>query len=129
MEKFKIVSNYKPTGDQPAAIKELVEGLQDKHKFQTLLGVTGSGKTFTMANVIAQVQKSTLVLVHNKTILLTTHDTELALEYASKLWLLGKENYFEEGNPDALVESGLINKLFTRDGVVFNVKNRRFEKA
>lgn len=72
---------------------------------------------------------SELVLVHNKTILLTTHDTELALEYASKLWLLGKENYFKEGSPDVLVKSGLINKLFTRKGVVFNVKSRRFEKV
>jgi iron complex transport system ATP-binding protein len=70
-----------------------------------------------------------LVLVHNKTILLTTHDTELALEYASKLWLLGKENYFEEGNPKTMVEEGMINKLFVRKGIVFNAKSRRFEKV
>jgi len=70
-----------------------------------------------------------LVVIHNKTILITTHDTELALEYASSLWLLGKENYFEEGRPDTLVKSGLINKLFSRKGVVFNDVTRRFQKV
>lgn len=65
---FKISSEFKPTGDQPEAIKELVAGLQDGSKEQTLLGVTGSGKTFTMANVIEQVQRPTLVLAHNKTL-------------------------------------------------------------
>ena len=70
-----------------------------------------------------------LVLIHNKTILLTTHDTELALEYATKLWLLGKENYFEEGAPSTMVEAGMINKLFIRKGIIFNVKSKRFEKV
>lgn len=70
---------------------------------------------------------SDLVSKHNKTILLTTHDTELALNYATRLWLLGKENYFEEGIPDDMVNSGLINNLFDREGVVFNKGNRRFE--
>ncbi len=65
---FKLESNFKPTGDQPEAIKQLVEGLNSQEKFQTLLGVTGSGKTFTVANVIQQVQKPTLVLAHNKTL-------------------------------------------------------------
>ena len=65
---FKLVSNYKPTGDQPQAIKYLVDGLNRGEKYQTLLGVTGSGKTFTMANIIEQVQKPTLVLAHNKTL-------------------------------------------------------------
>ena len=65
---FQLQSSYKPAGDQPTAIKELVEGLQDGEKHQTLLGVTGSGKTFTIANVIQQVQKPTLVLTHNKTL-------------------------------------------------------------
>ncbi|MFA6943013.1 MAG: excinuclease ABC subunit UvrB, partial [Bacilli bacterium] len=67
-EKFKIVSPYKPTGDQPEAIKELVAGLKEEKKFQVLLGATGTGKTFTMANVIEAVQRPTLVLVHNKTL-------------------------------------------------------------
>ena len=65
---FQLVSSYKPTGDQPQAIAKLVEGIQRGDREQTLLGVTGSGKTFTMANVIAQVQKPTLVLAHNKTL-------------------------------------------------------------
>jgi excinuclease ABC subunit B len=66
--KFKIVSDFSPTGDQPEAIKELVDGLHSDEKHQTLLGVTGSGKTFTIANVIEQVEKPTLVLAHNKTL-------------------------------------------------------------
>ncbi len=66
--KFKVVSEYKPTGDQPQAIEKLVNGLNQGEKYQTLLGVTGSGKTFTMANVIERVEKPTLVLAHNKTL-------------------------------------------------------------
>ncbi|MBR0439926.1 MAG: excinuclease ABC subunit UvrB [Bacilli bacterium] len=65
---FKIVSPFKPTGDQPTAIKKLVEGVKENKKFQVLLGATGTGKTFTMANIIEQVQRPTLVLVHNKTL-------------------------------------------------------------
>ena len=65
---FKLVSKYKPTGDQPEAIEYLSEGIKSGKKFQTLLGVTGSGKTFTMANIIQKVQKPTLVLAHNKTL-------------------------------------------------------------
>ena len=65
---FNLVSDYKPTGDQPKAIEYLSNGIKEGKKFQTLLGVTGSGKTFTMANIIQQVQKPTLVLAHNKTL-------------------------------------------------------------
>ena len=65
---FKLVSNYKPTGDQPQAIDMLVEGIEKGYKEQTLLGVTGSGKTFTMANIIAKLNRPTLVLAHNKTL-------------------------------------------------------------
>ena len=65
---FKLVSDYQPTGDQPQAIEALVKGLQSGMKEQTLLGVTGSGKTFTMANVIARMNKPTLILAHNKTL-------------------------------------------------------------
>ena len=68
MPDFTIVSDLRPTGDQPAAIEQLVEGLVDGKRFQTLLGVTGSGKTFTMANVIEQVNRPTIVLAHNKTL-------------------------------------------------------------
>ena len=67
-ELFKLVAPYKPTGDQPEAIAKLVEGIKRGDKEQTLLGVTGSGKTFTMANIIQQVQKPTLILAHNKTL-------------------------------------------------------------
>ena len=65
---FKLTSDFKPTGDQPEAIKQLVAGIESNEKYQTLLGVTGSGKTFTVANVIQEVQRPTLVLAHNKTL-------------------------------------------------------------
>src|SRR5579862_8203619 len=65
---FKVHSTYSPAGDQPEAISQLTQGLLEGEKYQTLLGVTGSGKTFTVANVIQQVQKPTLVLTHNKTL-------------------------------------------------------------
>ncbi len=68
MDQFILHSEYKPTGDQPQAIEQLVKGFQDGNQFQTLLGVTGSGKTFTMANVIAALNKPTLVIAHNKTL-------------------------------------------------------------
>lgn len=65
---FKLSSTYIPTGDQPQAIAQLVDGIQKGERAQVLLGVTGSGKTFTMANVIAQVNRPTLILTHNKTL-------------------------------------------------------------
>ena len=65
---FELHSEYAPTGDQPQAIEALVKGFQEGNQFQTLLGVTGSGKTFTMANVIQQLNKPTLVIAHNKTL-------------------------------------------------------------
>lgn len=68
MEKFDLVSKYSPTGDQPKAIDDLVEGLRDGYRYQTLLGVTGSGKTFTMANIIARSNRPALVIAHNKTL-------------------------------------------------------------
>ena len=68
MNSFKLYSKYKPAGDQPTAIKKLTAGLKSGKKNQTLLGVTGSGKTFTMANVIEKIQKPTLVISHNKTL-------------------------------------------------------------
>ncbi len=68
MDRFKLRSSYKPKGSQPEAIRQLVKGLNNENRFQTLLGVTGSGKTFTMANVIEKIQKPTLVLAHNKTL-------------------------------------------------------------
>ena len=68
MDHFELVSQYQPTGDQPQAIAELVKGFKDGNQFQTLLGVTGSGKTFTMANIIQELNKPTLIIAHNKTL-------------------------------------------------------------
>ncbi|MBI3193713.1 MAG: DEAD/DEAH box helicase family protein, partial [Ignavibacteriae bacterium] len=65
---FQLVSEFKPSGDQPEAIRQLVDGVQRGDKYQTLLGVTGSGKTFTISNVIAQINKPTLIMSHNKTL-------------------------------------------------------------
>ena len=68
MDRFILHSPYQPTGDQPEAIEELVKGFEAGKQFQTLLGVTGSGKTFTMANVIAKLNRPTLIISHNKTL-------------------------------------------------------------
>jgi len=68
MDQFVLKSEYKPTGDQPQAIEKLVQGFREGNQCQTLLGVTGSGKTFTMANVIEQLNRPTLVIAHNKTL-------------------------------------------------------------
>ncbi len=68
MPNFELVSQFEPAGDQPQAIAALVRGIREGKRNQVLLGVTGSGKTFTMANVIAQIQRPTLVLSHNKTL-------------------------------------------------------------
>ena len=68
VDQFKLVSKYQPTGDQPQAIERLVQGVKNGDKEQTLMGVTGSGKTFTMANIIAKLNRPTLVLAHNKTL-------------------------------------------------------------
>ena len=68
MAEFKLHSEYAPTGDQPRAIKELADGFRSGNQFETLLGATGSGKTFTMANVIQELKKPTLIIAHNKTL-------------------------------------------------------------
>ena len=68
MQKFELVAPFKPTGDQPEAIDKLTQGIIDGKKYQVLLGATGTGKTFTIANVIAKVNKPTLVFAHNKTL-------------------------------------------------------------
>ena len=68
MREFNLVSDYQPAGDQPEAIRKLVEGVEAGERYQTLLGATGTGKTFTMANVIASTRRPTLVLAHNKTL-------------------------------------------------------------
>ncbi len=101
MEKFKLVSDFKPTGDQPEAIEKLVEGIKKGYKFQTLLGVTGSGKTFTMANIIEKVQKPTLVVSHNKTLAaqLYSEFKRFFLENAVRYFV----SYYDFYRPEAYV--------------------------
>ena len=100
---FKIISEFEPTGDQPQAIKALVAGLNSDEKYQTLLGVTGSGKTFTVANVIQQVQKPTLVLAHNKTLAaqLYTEFKNLFPENAVEYFV----SYYDYYQPEAFIPS------------------------
>lgn len=98
---FKLTSHYQPTGDQPTAIKQLVEGIRSNEKYQVLLGVTGSGKTFTMANVIAQVKKPTLILTHNKTLTaqLFAEFTEFFPENAVEFFV----SYYDYYQPEAYI--------------------------
>ena len=103
MERFKIQSNYKPTGDQPQAIQKIAEGFQKGLKYQTLLGVTGSGKTFTMANVIEKLQKPTLVIAHNKTLAAQLYNEfkELFPSNAVEYFV----SYYDYYQPEAYVPS------------------------
>src|SRR5215213_9507614 len=100
---FKLNSDYKPTGDQPQAIEKLVASVKAGNKFQTLVGVTGSGKTFTMANVIAQVERPTLIISHNKTLAAQLYSEfknffpENAVEYFV--------SYYDYYQPEAYVAS------------------------
>lgn len=98
---FKLVSDYKPTGDQPQAIEKLVNGIKKGYQEQTLLGVTGSGKTFTMANVIAQLNRPTLVLAHNKTLAaqLCTEFKEFFPENAVEYFV----SYYDYYQPEAYI--------------------------
>ncbi len=100
---FKLHSEYKPTGDQPEAIKELVEGFRQGNQFETLLGVTGSGKTFTMANVIAALNKPTLIISHNKTLAgqLYSEMKEFFPENAVEYFV----SYYDYYQPEAYVPS------------------------
>ena len=100
---FKLVSEYKPTGDQPKAIKELVDGFKAGNQFETLLGVTGSGKTFTMANVIRELNKPTLVIAHNKTLAaqLYSEFKEFFPENAVEYFI----SYYDYYQPEAYVPS------------------------
>ena len=100
---FKLVSPYSPTGDQPEAIAKLVEGIKRGDKEQTLLGVTGSGKTFTMANIIAQMNRPTLVLAHNKTLAaqLCSEFKEFFPENAVEYFV----SYYDYYQPEAYIAS------------------------
>lgn len=103
MERFKISSEYKPTGDQPLAIDILARGVLDGRKHQTLMGVTGSGKTFTMANIIERVQKPTLVISHNKTLAAQLHGEfkEFFPDNAVEYFV----SYYDYYQPEAYVAS------------------------
>ena len=136
MDKFVLKSEYKPTGDQPEAIAGLVKGINEGKRMQTLLGVTGSGKTFTMANIIAQVNRPTLILAHNKTLAaqLCTEFREFFPEnaveyfvsyydyYQPEAYIPGKDMYIEK---DALVNDEIdrlrhsaTSSLFERRDVI-----------
>ena len=101
MDKFKLVSKFKPMGDQPEAIEKLVEGINRGDREQVLLGVTGSGKTFTMANVIERVNRPTLVLAHNKTLAaqLCSEFRELFPENAVEYFV----SYYDYYQPEAYI--------------------------
>ena len=103
MDHFELVSEYKPTGDQPEAIRKLVEGFREGNQCETLLGVTGSGKTFTMANVIAQLNKPTLIIAHNKTLAaqLYSEFKEFFPENAVEYFV----SYYDYYQPEAYVPS------------------------
>ena len=102
-QKFNLKSLYKPSGDQPEAIKELVKGIRDEQKEQVLLGATGTGKTFTMSNVIQQVNKPTLVMAHNKTLAgqLYTEFKEFFPDNAVEYFV----SYYDYYQPEAYVPS------------------------
>ena len=137
MKKFKVVSPFKPKGDQPKAIKELSEGIKKGLKYQTLLGITGSGKTFTIAKVIEQVQKPTLVISHNKVLAaqlyheLKTFFPENAVEYfisyydyyQPEAYIPSRDLYIEKDcsiNPviDRMRHSATVSLLTRRDVIV-----------
>ena len=99
---FKLHSEYQPTGDQPQAIKELVEGFKQGNQFQTLLGVTGSGKTFTMANVIAALNKPTLIISHNKTLAGQLYGERL--KAAAALWKIVRDSDMDKVYSRELLE-------------------------
>ena len=101
MDHFKLVSKFKPMGDQPEAIRKLSQGVNNGLKNQVLVGVTGSGKTFTMANIIAEVNKPTLILAHNKTLAaqLCSEFREFFPENAVEFFV----SYYEYYQPEAYI--------------------------
>ena len=106
--KFTLKSDYKPTGDQPRAIGELVDGLEKNYRDQTLLGVTGSGKTFTMANIIQDQQKPTLILCHNKTLAaqLYSEFKQFFPDNAVQYFVSYEDTHCHESINKALAENG-----------------------
>jgi excinuclease ABC subunit B len=120
--KFKLVSKYQPKGDQPKAIEELVKGLDAGERNQTLLGVTGSGKTFTIANVIEKVQKPTLILTHNKTLVAQLYGEfkqffpDNAVEYFV--------SYYDYYQPEAYIPT---TGTYIEKDLSINEENRKIE--
>ena len=116
MKEFKLKSPYKPLGDQPQAIESLVNGIKKGLHEQTLLGVTGSGKTYTMANIIEKVQKPTLIISHNKTLAAQLYEEfkvffpENAVEYFV--------SYYDYYQPEAYVPRTATQSLLSRDDVI-----------
>ncbi len=105
--KFKISSKYSPSGDQPKAIDQLVNGINKGYNAQTLLGITGSGKTFTIANVIEKVQKPTLIIAHNKTLAAQLYNEfkELFPDNAVEYFI----SYYDYYQPEAYIPRPNIN--------------------
>ena len=112
MDKFKLVSPFAPMGDQPQAIEELIRGVASGERFQTLLGVTGSGNTFTKANIIANLNRPTLVLAHNKT---------LAAQLCSEF-----RDFFENA-VEYFVSYGFERKIRQNDLIRHQTQNSPFE--
>ena len=107
---FKLHAPYEPTGDQPQAIEELVEGFNEGNQFETLVGVTGSGKTFTMANIIQHVQKPTLIISHNKTLAaqLYSEMKEFFPENAVEYFV----SYYDYYQPEAYVPQSCFSFMY-----------------
>ena len=114
-ELFELVSSYKPTGDQPQAIAKLVDGIKKGDKEQTLLGVTGSGKTFTMANIIAQVQKPTLVLAHNKTLAADVYKRQVLRRYNKSQTQLVLEDVTIDIEARSVIKNGISVELTPKE--------------
>jgi len=116
MKNFKLAADFSPTGDQPRAIQALTEGLTQKIKHQVLMGVTGSGKTFTMANIIAQANQPTLVISHNKTLAAQLYQEfrrffpENSVEYFV--------SYYDYYQPEAYIPATNTYMLFSRGGML-----------
>ena len=121
MDRFELVSEYKPSGDQGKAIRQLVDGLESGMKEQTLLGVTGSGKTFTIANVIAEVNRPTLVLAHNKILAaqLCSEFKEFFPNNAVEYFV----SYYDYYQPEAYIPS--TDSFIEKDSAISSVTQRR----
>ena len=133
-KEFKLISKYKPKGDQPQAIRELTKNILNGEKYQTLLGVTGSGKTFTMANVIANVKKPTLVISHNKTLAAQLYGElkQLFPENAVEFFISYYDYYQPEAyipGKDIYIEKDADIKSFRQQELELRKKQRKLETA